>query len=233
MLLLRRARLPPGLARHASFSTLTPLRLLASDWLDTSGKSKQRIRYGPRNAPGTIGNIQFRYPDRAARPADVLHDPRFPTGAAGFLYAHAVPGHPAAGAVRMRLVPTPDPARFAAGTDLLLASGLPWSMPFPALARAKTHAPLRMCLLREGTVREADMDRWTRAPVDAGAQVVYERGAPFFVDFARSRCLPLHIVRGADVERLLIKQFATTQTGGESIPLWSGTSFHHTSAHAS
>jgi hypothetical protein len=39
--------------RHASFSTLTPSKLLATDWFDASGKAKQRIRYGPGDAAVT------------------------------------------------------------------------------------------------------------------------------------------------------------------------------------
>jgi hypothetical protein len=57
-----------------------------------------------------------------------------------------LPRHAAAGEVRLRLVPRPDPAHFAEGADPLVSRGLPWAIPF--LATARTHVPSSMPRIR-------------------------------------------------------------------------------------
>jgi hypothetical protein len=198
--------------RH-SFATLTPSKLAPADWRDLSGATWPQLHYTPPGAPRqrVSGSLQG-----AARAP-------FLPGAVGFLYAHTVPGHPAAGAVRMRLVPAPDPARFAAGADLLHADGRPWALPLPAVGAAAAYAPLRACLLREGAVSPDDIAAWARTRVPPRAQVVHARAPTFAVDFDACQRLRIHVAHGAHVARVSLRHFATVGLDRAEWPLWSGT----------
>jgi hypothetical protein len=196
-----------------------PSRLTPSDWLDASCKINYTIRHGPAR-----GRINFR--DGRIGSRCRASPPPFPPGTAGFLYAHTVPGHPAAGAVRMRLVPTRDPTHFATGTDLLLPNGLPWAAPFPVLARAQKNRPLRECLVREGLVDAKDVARWADLPIDGRVQVVHGPDTAFFIDFAECSGVNLHVTHGTHVEWTKLQNFACVKPLGgakSTYPLWSGT----------
>ncbi|KAF5309591.1 hypothetical protein D9611_013942 [Ephemerocybe angulata] len=106
-------------------SSFTPDRLTLYDWIDghekpvitpylnpkllmrfTKGPYLHRIYYG--------------------------HAQNFPPKTKGFLYFHkpTLNPHIAAGAIRFRLVPTPDPKLFNRRTDLIMErTGLPWESP--------------------------------------------------------------------------------------------------------
>jgi hypothetical protein len=219
MLLPRPAlRLLPTVARRVPFSTLTPSKLAPSDWIDLSEKSNCRVKYESSGAP-IHGVLGFRHGGVLTRHGGGV--PPFPPGTAGFLYAHTVPGHPAAGEVRMRLVPSPDPGLFAAGADLRMPNGLPWTRPFPALARAKTLPPVRECLLREGAMSAGDAARWADLRVEAHSRIVHAAGAPFFFNFREGADLRMRVAHGSEVELVVLKYFASVQVS-RVVPLWTG-----------
>ena len=63
----------------------------------------------------------------------------FPPDTKASLYYTTSPGKPRiAGELRLRVLPSGDPASFASGSDLLLANGQPWSRPLHVLPRYYT-----------------------------------------------------------------------------------------------
>jgi hypothetical protein len=190
-MLSRRLVIPP----RAHFSTLRSSRLTSFDWVDFSSKYYARARYTP-TADSAVCHIPYHLPDGAdiVPPGQRL---RFPAGAAGFLYAHTISGHPAAGQVRLRCVPQADPTAFAAGHDLLLATGLPWAVPFFALGSGAV-APLRACLLAEALVARADLAHWAKGRTRGRTAAVHAPGEPFFYNFAHPTP-HLAVLHGRDV----------------------------------
>jgi hypothetical protein len=186
------------LGSRARFSTLTPSRLVPSDWVDFSSKHYACERYTPPSAPASnaVSHIPYHLPDDVE---DVPLDQRlrFPEDATGFLYAHTVPGHLSAGQIRLRCVPTADPGAFANGYDLPLVTGLPWAVPFFALASAAV-APLRACLLEEAFVTPDDLEHWARGNANGRLAVVHAGGEPFFYDFTHPARY-LYVLHGRDV----------------------------------
>jgi hypothetical protein len=91
------------------------------------------------------------------------HGKRFPDGTRGFLYYNSpeagVP--PAAGELRFRVIPENAPASFVRGSDLLMDTGLPWSIHLLGMVeRSDTvwgqhYQPLRQLLLKDGFVTPA------------------------------------------------------------------------------
>jgi hypothetical protein len=116
LMLLRRL----VLGSRARFSTLTPSRLVPSDWVDLSSKYYACERYTPPSAPASdaVSRIPYHLPDDAE---DVPLDQRlrFPEGATGFLYAHTVPGHSPRGRYAYAAYPRPTLARSRTGTTSL------------------------------------------------------------------------------------------------------------------
>jgi hypothetical protein len=219
MLLLPRC--VPLLPRRAPFSTLTPSKLLPSDWLEISGKSDGRVRYDHAPAASPTCCLNFRH-GGALSNGDCR--PVFPPRTRGFLYTHTVPGHPAAGEVRLRLVRTADPARFGEGRDLVMASGLPWALPLPMLGGTLKYETLRACLVREGFVRAENFAAWSGQQLNARMQAVHAPGVPFFVDFGACESQVVHVAHGVDIMRVQLMNFASIEAQNVVHPLWSGAS---------
>ena len=91
------------------------------------------------------------------------HDTCFPEGTRGFLYYNSpeagVP--PAAGELRFRVIPENAPASFVRGSDLLMETGLPWSVPLLTMVersdgvRKGRYQPIRQLLLDDGLITPA------------------------------------------------------------------------------
>jgi hypothetical protein len=76
-------------------------------------------------------------------------------------------------------------------------TGLPWAVPFFALASAAV-APLRGCLLKETFVTPADLEHWARGHAHGGLAVVHARGEPFFCDFTHP-AQHMYVLHGRNV----------------------------------
>jgi hypothetical protein len=189
-----------SLSPRARFSTLTPSKLQPTDWIDFSKKERPHIFYHPPRLAAeperVSGTVYFRSPDGAVlqtKHTGPRWSPLFPEWATGFLYVHSPAGYPAAREVRLRCVPAADPAMFTKGGDLMLPTGLPWAVRFFALNK-KRNAPLRMCLIQEGFVRDEELRQWEGALFRP--QVVVEAGQPFILDFASTTTTTVSIADG-------------------------------------
>jgi hypothetical protein len=166
---------PPAGGLRRRIRNLSPGALAPADWMDLSHMPAASPHIGAR-----LANTLF---------YTAPYGPPFPAGTAGFFYVHVpAPEHPIGAQLRFRLVPSPDPAHFAAGTDLRTPAGRVWQRAVPALVAHPRGAGLAQILAREGTVPADALRAWRAARTMAGthAQPVACPGAPPFVwDFQR------------------------------------------------
>ncbi|KAF6747460.1 hypothetical protein DFP72DRAFT_1075335 [Ephemerocybe angulata] len=144
-------------------SSFTPDRLTLYDWIDAHEK--------PVITPYLNPKLLMRFTKGPYLHRIYYgHAQNFPPKTKGFLYFHKpnLNPHIASGAIRFRLVPTPDPKLFNQGTDLITErTGLPWEMPL--IPPANVAVPL-------GAVRRAARGR--------SRQVLSSILDPFYVDFS-------------------------------------------------
>lgn len=146
------------LTRHVR--TLDPNKLSPSDYIDLS----------TRHQPDVTFIVWSPDPKRAQMPllgrvsGKAFPNERFPPNATGFLYYH-IPPHspPLAGEVRFRIIPSPDPASFAAGTDLLMDHGVPWKIPLLYMSGIGRYTGLRTLLLQDELITPQLLDIATSA----------------------------------------------------------------------
>jgi hypothetical protein len=214
--------------RSRLFSSLKPSELAPSDWLDLAGKKKARVWWDPPKAllPGVQCDISYRAPNDGSAPRGSRGwtPPSFPAHAQGFLYYTAPPSFPAAGQVRFRLAPFPDPSLFHKGEDLLLPTGLPWSLPAPAL-RAAGLLAIRTCLFSSGDLSPAHFDRWQNLPISSNSQILREPSGLFFVDFASVGTIRFWVADGADVHPVALQNLTSVRDGERKIAPYTGASF--------
>ncbi|KAJ7041860.1 hypothetical protein C8F04DRAFT_1390762 [Mycena alexandri] len=180
---------PPQRRRLRMISTLNPLSIKPSDYLDLSPAVRiYPFLIGFSNAALSSGP---RYPDFR------YHlQKRFPKGSTGFLYYHREPeAAPLEGGVRFRILPDATPSSFSNGQDLLLPTGIPWQIILPQLAR-----PHYQCftnhLLHENLVTSTQILRCGEifgARRIAPSLILFRLGQEFPVNFA-SPILKLTVV---------------------------------------
>ncbi|TBU54995.1 hypothetical protein BD310DRAFT_951062 [Dichomitus squalens] len=133
--------------------TLDPTKLTPSDYVDFSEKFIPRVNIVTQSShPEDATNL---LPQRlsAGVIATGFRDRRFPPNTAGFLYYHTPPySPPLAGEVRFRVTPSPDPASFTQGYDLLMDYGVRWNIPLLYMTDKKEYTGLHTLLLQDGLV---------------------------------------------------------------------------------
>ena len=124
-------------------------------------------------------------------------DQCFPEGTRGFLYYDepkaGVP--PAAGELRFRVIPGNTPASFVQGSDLLLETGFPWSIPLLAMVekqsvrKGQLYQPILQLLLDDGFVTPtlletcATMVNSSRPRPLRGSRIIHSFGQLFHFMF--------------------------------------------------
>jgi hypothetical protein len=123
---------------------------------------------------------------------------RFPEGTRGFLYYNSpeagVP--PAAGELRFRVIPENAPASFVRGSDLLLETGLPWSVPLLAMVERSYvvrkgwhYQPIRQLLLDDGFITPALLETYAAMlkkniySPERGSRIIHSFGQLFHITF--------------------------------------------------
>jgi hypothetical protein len=197
--------LDPLLARRNMYSlnTLDPARLHKDDCIEFSSVQGRTFRVRPL----LDSTVTLRFKSKTAAPAAppagskpskaqrvlrrVFQHFPFPEGTRGFLYYAPGPPHaPAAGGIRVRVTPRPEPDAFAEGHDLLdPATALPWTIPLAAIARMAGYGELlRVLRNRDGLVSPAVDERLRNLPRgDAPRKrqpCVHSFRQPFFIDWS-------------------------------------------------
>ncbi|KAJ7155338.1 hypothetical protein C8R46DRAFT_1356535 [Mycena filopes] len=175
-----RERRPTLKRRPTLISTLNPLSIQRSDYLDLSRRTKVSI--GLTESPNARPTFRYLWNKRKVP---------FPNRTAGFLYYHRdTHAAPLECALRFRLSESPHMTRalFLRGRDLLLPTGLPWEVTLPRLTR---HSFRRLAehLVREELVTPKQIEdchcmlswRSLRSSI-----MLFRLGQSFPVDFARS-----------------------------------------------
>jgi hypothetical protein len=123
---------------------------------------------------------------------------RFPEGTRGFLYYNPPKvGVPlAAGELRFRVTPGNNPASFVQGSDLLLETGLPWSVPLLAMVeksetvkQGRHYQPIRQLLLDDGFITPALLETCAalvnsnRRQPYRGSRIIHSFGQLFHITF--------------------------------------------------
>ncbi|KAJ6488949.1 hypothetical protein C8R45DRAFT_993252 [Mycena sanguinolenta] len=137
--------------RAPMLSTLNPLLLLPSDYLDLSGKTRSAVSF-PTKRIGSRAILPYQWRNPRRLP--------FPPRSAGFLYYHRDRNAaPLEGSISFRVTSKSEPASFDAGHDLLLPSGLPWRIILPQIACHTELTALRAQLLQEKLVTETQLSQ--------------------------------------------------------------------------
>jgi hypothetical protein len=123
---------------------------------------------------------------------------RFPEGTRGFLYYNSPKvGVPlAAGELRFRVTPGDTPASFVQGSDLLLETGLPWSIPLlvmveksESIRKGQQYQPIRQVLLDDGFITPALLETCAalvnsnRCKPIRGSRIIHSFGQLFHITF--------------------------------------------------
>ncbi|KAG5638073.1 hypothetical protein H0H81_001922 [Sphagnurus paluster] len=151
----------------------------------------------------------------------------FPPNTKGFFYFYHSPYPQDPGELRFRLTPSPNPASFFAGTDLLRPEGFPWCIKLPSIAGQPTYAKLRDFLLADGIVSHETMKRSAAIGiVRRGPFQLYTLSQPLFVDMFVDRTIS--VISGTTKQsvrfpRLFVDQRLTGDSGKERLP-YEGTS---------
>ncbi|KAJ7775474.1 hypothetical protein B0H16DRAFT_1507533 [Mycena metata] len=120
----------PGRPARPFISTLNPLLLEPSDYIDLSGIQYKRVHFDPFDprAPRSRRWIFYLQTGKGGISP-------FPDHCAGFLYYHSVPGAAIEGSLRFRIAADATRSSFSRGHDLLLPSGVLWQRLLPQLTR--------------------------------------------------------------------------------------------------
>ncbi|KAJ7185279.1 hypothetical protein C8R46DRAFT_1059974 [Mycena filopes] len=185
-------------------STLNPLALQPSDYLDLSGDQYHTVAF---TAAPDGKNPQITY-----RQTLNGHEP-FPPHTAGFLYFHRVPdAAPLEGSLRFRLCANHLPASFEAGRDLLLATGVPWQFIIPQLLQSQLWK-VGAQLLRENLITATQVSRCKKVFGSRRSIVpsftLFRLGQEFSVDFGTDPTL--HIIAESPW-RIRLDPFAVMKT---------------------
>ncbi|KAF6747449.1 hypothetical protein DFP72DRAFT_1174930 [Ephemerocybe angulata] len=168
-------------------SSFTPDRLTLYDWIDAHEK--------PVITPYLNPKLLMRFTKGPYLHRIYYgHAQNFPPNTKGFLYFHkpTLNPHIASGAIRFRLVPSPDPKLFDQGTDLIMErTGLPWEMPLIHLLTSPCHWALYDALRVDAAVPPA-VDHQVRGMLPRAmltsrrwtGQVLTSILDPFYVDFS-------------------------------------------------
>ncbi|TFK35890.1 hypothetical protein BDQ12DRAFT_267695 [Crucibulum laeve] len=157
-------------------STFDPARLVPEDYFDLSSRIAPNIKIS--TAPTPL-NPYYDVRNRAYLP--------YPPGTRGFYYFHSDPSLPAAAAqIRFRVTPSPDPASFSEGKDLLRPSTLPWSLQILGLA-SDPPKPMLKELVKQGLVNtpllEQCMAFYAKEPLSQYSHIATSLDDPFLVQF--------------------------------------------------
>ncbi|KAI0043981.1 hypothetical protein FA95DRAFT_328777 [Auriscalpium vulgare] len=135
-----------GLPRTAQLHTPDPCKLRPSDYNEVS--SRLRLNY-------TAWLAENQHIGTGSGPVYSKTVPS-PANSRGFLYFHAPSRE-----VRLCLA-SPDPHRFAEGTDLARPHGAPWCVTHTSPANLECAAGMRTLLLQDGLVTEAQLAAWAQ-----------------------------------------------------------------------
>lgn len=184
-------------------TTVDPARLSESDFLDLAGIFNCTIHV--HSPPFTSGAFQARFRAGPQEEEVRLEKPSrylWPESAKGFLY-YCVPEarHPATGQVRFRCIKRHGSTAFQKGKDLLLSSGLPWSLPVANIIKHKSYQPLLDLLVHENHVSSELVASYTNLQLfpSRGRPVIYALKQPF-VWKGTSKRLYLWIAHGDSIQ---------------------------------
>lgn len=156
-------------------STLDPVRLRDSDFVDVSGTYSPSLNITTElGATSTAALVNF----KPYRP--------FPLGTHGFFYFAAGPTDaPLTGQLRFRLTSKPDSRLFASGRDLELETGVPWNVPLVRLLHAlkKTYGPIVALLEQDGILSSVGVHDASRLPF-IRSQILHRPNDTFRVELA-------------------------------------------------
>ncbi|TBU39646.1 hypothetical protein BD309DRAFT_1003603 [Dichomitus squalens] len=155
---------PKRRKKHREIRTLDPTKLTPSDYVDFSMHHQPSITIVTR--PSKPNDASDPLPQGLITTVSgrVFRGRMFPPNTAGFLYYHTPPySPPLAGEVRFRITPSPDPASFSEGSDLLMEYGVPWKIPLLYMTGMKSYTGLHRLLLQDGLVTPQLLDIATSA----------------------------------------------------------------------
>ncbi|KAJ7779702.1 hypothetical protein B0H16DRAFT_1829944 [Mycena metata] len=175
-------------------SSLNPVKLRSSDYIDASGLAPLAIAFGPTQNPAQLWYSLSKKSETQP----------FPPTSKGFLYFYQDLHTLVESGIRLRLTSSNSPSFLASGEDLIAPSGAPWHIPLPALAVDRKHARIVNQLLRENMVTQDDLShyrtlfgkRWQQWAPQLLTRITQE----FPVDF--SRVLTTTVVTGEALYRL-------------------------------
>ncbi|KAJ7078742.1 hypothetical protein B0H15DRAFT_532958 [Mycena belliarum] len=214
-------------ARKRLISTLHPLLIRPSDYLDISGLVSLKFQFYDSGAIYAEGSNGIRYAQLTHRNQNKSRSQKlpFPANTQGFLYYHLRPdASPLEGSLRFRVTGSHYVWTFDIGDDLRAPGGLPWQITLAQIACRDNYEPVREQLVREGLVSEEQMLRCqamfrTKAKINAHG-TLFRLASPFLVDFASRVCLTVAALPDA-VHEVDLQVFTVRAQGGYCNP-WAG-----------
>lgn len=205
-----------------TISTLNSLNLQPSDFQTFFGE-RQNVHFPsntldspPKSRPGLVVLSYQRYE---------THFVPFPDRTQGFLYYVCSQKCPTAGKVRIRVTEGTESEHFARGHDLLRPTGLPWEIPFPAIAHFPIYSPVLDLLVRDRFVTDPDLQQWQNifagTPIGKRSVFIYSLHQPFHISFD-CREFTVCIVGRTKTRRLTIRAPFTTEAEGRPINPYAG-----------
>lgn len=184
-------------------STFDRNLLQPEDFCDISLKARSVLRSSdPNISYRGMGQVKSKYNVPWGTPSV------FPPGTRGFFYYHLPPGLSSiAGEIRFRITPTPNPASFSQGTDLLMSSGLPWRLQILPALNFSIYRFILDLLLRDGLVTPADLAEGQSVvqscpgKPDIKANILHSLDQPFVINFGAQH-FTLWIVCGRRMARI-------------------------------
>ncbi|KAI0310468.1 hypothetical protein OF83DRAFT_1288109 [Amylostereum chailletii] len=176
--------------RKESIHTLDPARLQTSDYTDMGGQKYKTPPTQWEGGKSGLIRVKLRYFTAHGRTGLVGQEQLpFPPDAHGFLYYHPPTTLPPLdeGHLRFRITPSPDPATFSQGRDLLYPDGEPWNIKGGRIAITREYLAFRRMLLEDGLVTEAQLNEWKSCYNSLGSRlrtVMDDLKKPFVLDFA-------------------------------------------------
>jgi hypothetical protein len=169
---------------------LAPAQLVVTDWVDLSLQVCPQLHVIDEvlGVHCLLGGYLNYSPSRAGVIAAFL------PGTTGFLYVHVPePEHPVGAHLRFRLVPTSDPAGFAAGHDLRTPAGTVWQRWLPSLIRHGAGGNVVAAIVaRQGLVSRAVVEHWQSGndpfkPGQSTSNMVCPGSEPLVWDLAKDK----------------------------------------------